>query len=342
MAKKKSVLSQPTTTSVGPSTGDLKGRFKARSIPLETDFAALIDVADCGRKATGLSPDFTPATDTGLMLDSNSQLKVQPDANNGVKVDASGVGVVANAAKGVMVDASGVGVVANPAKGVMVNASGVGVNHDATLQIVNANQLGVTQNYVTKSGDSTITGGSLTIASDNEGISFYDGARIFKQSGVSSLRWYKGINNATPQICNNDGSNASNIATENYVNNSMLSWKRLIGQLHDCDLYAEVGGVRLFAKSGINPCAVHVYHVNNTILVDWYNHMATLNGVAPSRQIGKVLYNNGGETFVGTPVIDMYLFPTTASAGSVLNDLTYSRYSDLSNYYVGSATFSVI
>jgi hypothetical protein len=124
MAKKKNILSQQT---VGPSTVDLKSRFKERSIPLETDFAALIDVADCGRKAVGLSPDFDPADNTGLILDSNSQLKVLPDANKGIKVDVSGVGVVVDSYKGIKVDESGVGVVVESNKGIKVDTFGIGL-----------------------------------------------------------------------------------------------------------------------------------------------------------------------------------------------------------------------
>jgi hypothetical protein len=115
-----------------------------------------------------------------------------------------------------------------------------------------------------------------------------------------------------------------------------------VPHIHDGNLYAEIGGIGLFAKSGVNPCVSHVYHVNNTILVDWYNKMAKLNGVAPNRQIGKVLFNNDGNTYAGTTVIDMFIFATTASAGSVLSELIYSRDASLLAYYTGNATFPSI
>lgn len=316
-------------TSVDIHVEALKDRFKARSIPLETDFWDLIDVADCGRKAVGMSPDVTPVTNTGLTLDNDTgQLKVQPEPDKGISVTDNGIGVVVA-----------------PDKGIQLDANGIGVNHDDTLRIINGNQLGVADNYVTKSGDSTIKGGSLTIESDNEGISFYDGARIFKQSGVSSLRWYKGTNNALPQICDNNGNNASNIATENYVNNtvnnSVVGWKKIIAELHGCDLFADYYGIRLYAKSGINPCVVYVYCVNNTILVDWYNRETTLNGVAASRKLGKTHYSHDGTTS-GTPVIDMFIFPTVANVGSELRDLLCSWDDELGTYYPGNAVFSSI
>ncbi|MGK0602886.1 hypothetical protein [Yokenella regensburgei] len=136
MSKKKNTPALQTT--VGPNIEDLKSKFVAHSIPLEADFANLIDVADCGRKAAGLSPDVdTPATDTGLMLDSTTgQLKVKPETDKGISVTDSGVGVVANAAKGIIVDGSGVGVVANAAKGIIVDGSGVGVVANAAKGII--------------------------------------------------------------------------------------------------------------------------------------------------------------------------------------------------------------
>jgi hypothetical protein len=242
----------------------LKERFQARSIPLESDFSDLIDVADCGRRTAGLSPDVTPVLDTGLTLDSTTgQLKVQPEQDKGISVAAKGVGVVVAQNKGIQLDAAGIAVKPNAARGVMVDASGVGVNYDTTLQIVNANQLRVTQNYVTKSGDSTISGGSLTFASDDKGISFFGGSRIIKKYG-SNMLWYKGTNNAPPQICDNNGGNASNIATENYVNNYVNGYGSSANMNGDV-LAFEIGSIGdywpvdidfIFSKSWSNAAAM--------------------------------------------------------------------------------------
>jgi hypothetical protein len=112
---------------------DLKDRFQARSIPLETDFWNLIDVADCGRKAAGLSPDVvTPATDTGLVLDNTTgQLKVQPDSE----------------------------------KGIVVSNSGVGVNFDNTLCITTNDQLSVSESiYLRQHLSKTVTTSGLAFA----------------------------------------------------------------------------------------------------------------------------------------------------------------------------------
>lgn len=111
MRNEDSTQGNKTMSSVGPSKNEMKSHFKARSIPLEVDFENLIDIADCGRKAVGLSPDYTPVLDTGLILDGISgQLKVQPSAAKGIAVDSSGIGVKVDATKGITVGANGVGV----------------------------------------------------------------------------------------------------------------------------------------------------------------------------------------------------------------------------------------
>ncbi|MFJ3368252.1 tail fiber protein [Pseudomonas sp. NPDC086251] len=75
--------------SVGPTTVSLKEKFSAQKIPLQTDFADLIDVADCGRNAVGLNPTQPGGTGAGLLLDQDARLAVVPGA--GMAVDATGV-----------------------------------------------------------------------------------------------------------------------------------------------------------------------------------------------------------------------------------------------------------
>ncbi|WP_157644791.1 hypothetical protein [Burkholderia ubonensis] len=90
------------------TTDALKARFRARSIPLESDFANLIDVADCGRKAVGLSPGqggpgsgLNLSTDTGLLsVKTGAGIKIEDtsvcvEAGPGISVTDRGVGVVA-------------------------------------------------------------------------------------------------------------------------------------------------------------------------------------------------------------------------------------------------------
>ncbi|RAY96052.1 hypothetical protein DP187_23940 [Enterobacter cloacae] len=222
-----------------PTTEELKSRFQARGLPLETDFHDLIDVAECGRRAVGKNPGQTPNPDSGLMLDGTQQLVVKADVARGLAVSGSGVGVNTSAGNGLTVagnqlkvalggtpglelTGTGLQVKADVARGLAVSGSGVGVNIDTTLRL-NNNQIGVPDNYVTKTGNSTIKNGSLSFETDNTGVHFYGGSKIVKSSD-SNMRWYKPSNNSMPQICDYNGSNPSNIATEQYVVNKINSW----------------------------------------------------------------------------------------------------------------------
>ncbi|WP_036768618.1 tail fiber protein [Photorhabdus australis] len=138
------------TKSIGSSTDDLKKRFKEGSIPLQTDFSELIDIADIGRKACGQSPeqngpgkglklddDGTLSVDisNGLINQTNaicvgqgngivvSSTNVAVKAGNGISVDTNGVAV--KAYNGISVDSDGVRVKAY--NGISVDSNGVGV-----------------------------------------------------------------------------------------------------------------------------------------------------------------------------------------------------------------------
>ncbi|WP_124321836.1 hypothetical protein [Pseudomonas chlororaphis] len=147
-----------TLSSVGPTTASLKEKFSAQKIPLQTDFANLIDVADCERKAVGLSPAQPGGAGAGLLLDAEERLAVLP--GNGISVGAS-VGVMVEANKGLIVGANGVavqagngisvgasvGVTANAGRAIIVDSGGVGINYGSTLQVTNQ-QLGVSDNFL--------------------------------------------------------------------------------------------------------------------------------------------------------------------------------------------------
>lgn len=129
--KKKSSASRAISvqqTDVGSPVLELKSRFQARSIPLEADFADLIDVADCGRKAVGKSPDVTPVEDTGLVLDGvTGQLKVLPETDKGISVTNGGIGVIVNQEKCISIDNSGIGV--NVGTGLVINNNMLNVSY---------------------------------------------------------------------------------------------------------------------------------------------------------------------------------------------------------------------
>ncbi|WP_323836675.1 tail fiber protein [Photorhabdus africana] len=143
-----------------PSADDLKKRFKAGSIPLQTDYEHLIDMADIGRKATGQAPQQN-GPGAGLKLDVNGTLNLKMgtisdladkgfsplmlkndilsvdlgsgliNKDNGISV-GQGNGIVVNtdniavkAANGITVDGSGVSVKAG--NGISVSGNGVEV-----------------------------------------------------------------------------------------------------------------------------------------------------------------------------------------------------------------------
>lgn len=73
-----------------PQADALKERFKAGSIPLQTDFADLIDLANIGRQAVG-GADGQTGPANGFTVSSAGLLQLKP--SDGITVDGSGVGL---------------------------------------------------------------------------------------------------------------------------------------------------------------------------------------------------------------------------------------------------------
>lgn len=107
-------LARVDERAIGPAADELKKRFSARKIPLEGDFADLIDIADCGRMAIGKGP---------------GQLGKEPGA--GLRLEADGR-LSAKAGKGLTVDSDGISVTAGP--GILVEADHVQVRISTGLQ----------------------------------------------------------------------------------------------------------------------------------------------------------------------------------------------------------------
>ncbi|TNH42980.1 tail fiber protein [Photorhabdus luminescens] len=152
--------------STRPSVGDLKNRFKEGSIPLQTDYADLINIADIGRRACGQAPqqngpgkglkladdgtlnlkmgtlasqDFSPlilekdilSVDLGSGL-VNKTNGICVGQGNGIAVNNDNVAV--KAANGITVNSSGVAVKAN--NGINVDTNGVSVKaKNATIKV---------------------------------------------------------------------------------------------------------------------------------------------------------------------------------------------------------------
>ncbi|WP_053067800.1 tail fiber protein [Xenorhabdus khoisanae] len=157
---------------VGPDIDKLKDKFKEGSIPLQTDFNQLIDIADIGRKATGQAPNQNgPAKgmrlgEDGLLqlkLDEKyahanySPLRLHDDAlvvgvgnglinfkksneigvndGNGIRIDDNKVAVELADNKGLVVDSNGIAI--KPGNGVKFSSDGaLTVNSaDSTIKV---------------------------------------------------------------------------------------------------------------------------------------------------------------------------------------------------------------
>lgn len=188
MSNQTLVKNVTATAPVGGKTADLKNQFAAGSIPLDTDFSELIDIAECGRRAVGQSADQSDnSVGSGLALATDGasvgKLSVLPKANAGITVDSSGVGV--KAGSGVTVDAYGVSVdqsVIFP-KGMIMMFSGTtipsgwvlcdGNNGTPNLiaRFILAGEIAGEHSSTVVSGNSGSQGFSVTTAASNANIS---------------------------------------------------------------------------------------------------------------------------------------------------------------------------
>ena len=141
---------------VGESTADdLKDTFIEGYVPREEDYAALIDLAEAGRKALGYNETshapgpgliitadvlaVNPYVDGGLEVSSpgvgvkqsdtigssTSGTNVIPDTTKGIKVGTGGVEAFPDINNGINVDANGIAIIADTNKGMTVGVDGV-------------------------------------------------------------------------------------------------------------------------------------------------------------------------------------------------------------------------
>ncbi|NHB88007.1 tail fiber protein [Photorhabdus tasmaniensis] len=202
--------------SSSPSADDLKKRFKEGSIPLQTDYADLINIADMGRKACGLAPqqngpgkglklgddgtlnlkmgeissqDFSPlilekdilSVDLGSGL-VNKTNGICVGTGNGIVVNNNNVAV--KPANGITVDSNGVSV--KPNNGINVDTNGVSVKvKDKTIN-VESTGISVRLGWGIKIGDGLDIKASNGINVDSNGVSVKAGNGITVNSnGVS-------------------------------------------------------------------------------------------------------------------------------------------------------------
>ncbi|MDE9481492.1 tail fiber protein [Xenorhabdus bovienii] len=212
------VQEQPTLSdakAVGSSIDQLKEKFKEGSIPLQTDFNTLIDIADIGRKACGQSPqqngpgkglklddsgtlslkmgtissqDFSPlilekdilSVDLGSGLINNSN-GISIGQGNGIVVNKNDVAVKLVANKGLIVDKNGISI--KPGNGMKFSADGAlaAKSADSTITV---DGLGIRINlgYGVKVGNGldvkTHANGGIGIGSDGISVKTGNGIKI--------------------------------------------------------------------------------------------------------------------------------------------------------------------
>ncbi|TMU73955.1 hypothetical protein FGA82_22055 [Pseudomonas fluorescens] len=187
-----------TTMSVGSSTETLKDRFGPQKVPLASHFSDLIDVADVGRKAVGLSPDQLPGQGQGLQLDEHLKLAVLPQPAGGLNVNGTGVGITVEADKGLVLGAAGLALQAGsgisvggmgvdvklrPNKGLSITAEGLAIRAGSGINLTKAG-VGIT----TEAGMGLVVGANGLAVQPGDGIQLGDmgvGVKVEANKGLS-------------------------------------------------------------------------------------------------------------------------------------------------------------
>ncbi|BEO21343.1 hypothetical protein SMQC19_46900 (plasmid) [Serratia marcescens] len=148
-----------------PQADALKDRFKAGSIPLQTDFADVIDLANMGRQAVGGTEGQTgPAN--GFTLSSEGRLELKP-----------------NAAKGIGVDEDGIAVKVNTNNGLKMTSEGIAINDGVSIEFSSTGRLDLKVKKdggvsVGPEGASVIPGEGITIGSSGVGVRAGNGIAV--------------------------------------------------------------------------------------------------------------------------------------------------------------------
>lgn len=163
-----------------PQADALKERFKAGSIPLQTDFADVIDLANMGRQAVGGAEGQTGPAD-GFTLSSMGRLELKPNAAKGISVDQDGVAIKLKTISGLVMDKDGVsvkpkgdsGIELKDAAGISIKAgNGISVDKDGITVKMEGNK-GL---QVNNNGISVKTGNGIVVTSSGVNIALASGA----------------------------------------------------------------------------------------------------------------------------------------------------------------------
>ncbi|CDH32121.1 tail fiber protein [Xenorhabdus bovienii] len=190
------VQEQPTLSdakAVGSSIDQLKEKFKEGSIPLQTDFNQLIDIADIGRKACGQSPQQN-GPGKGLKLDNSGTLSLKMgtisnqdfsplilekdilsvDLGSGLINNSNGISV--GQGNGIVVNKNDVAVKLVANKGLIVDKNGIAIKSGNGIQFDSSGAL------ESKPADSTITVDSSGIkvkVNTGKGIKVDNGLQVY-------------------------------------------------------------------------------------------------------------------------------------------------------------------
>ncbi|MDE1494610.1 phage tail protein [Xenorhabdus bovienii] len=190
------VQEQPTLSdakAVGSSIDQLKEKFKEGSIPLQTDFNTLIDIADIGRKACGQSPQQN-GPGKGLKLDDSGTLSLKMgtissqdfsplilekdilsvDLGSGLINNSNGISI--GQGNGIVVNKNDVAVKLVANKGLIVDKNGIAIKSGNGIQFDSSGAL------ESKPADSTITVDSSGIkvkVNTGKGIKVDNGLQVY-------------------------------------------------------------------------------------------------------------------------------------------------------------------
>ncbi|MDQ0430977.1 hypothetical protein ABIC12_002754 [Pantoea agglomerans] len=253
--------SEPQPTNL-PSADDLKERFKAGSIPLQTDFADMIDLANIGRLAVGGAKDqFEPAD--GFTLSPQGLLQLKPNENKGISVDQDGVAVKVDD-KGIEVDKSGVAI--KEGNGIEVDQDGVAVKAGDGIKIDNKGvSLRLGKGLKHSNGDLEVNcklNGGLSASKEGTWVIAGKGIDV-NNSGVE-VKAANGIEVTSNGVSVRLSNDQSGLRTDrdNSLALNKFAWLRTMCGLHEAQFYVYEAGIAVFFCNIDRGCVAYVYGRN--------------------------------------------------------------------------------
>lgn len=284
-----------------PSADYLKERFKAGSIPLQTDFANMIDLANVGRKAVGGAENQTGPED-GFTLSTEGLLQLKPNEDKGISVDQDGVAVKVD--NGIEFDEGSVAV--KGGEGIEVGETGVAVK--------GGNGIEVSQDGVTvKAGRGIeIDGGGVTLPL---GVGLKHGTQGLDvkcklDGGLDASEEGTWVIPGSGIIVNSDGvgvklsNDQSGLSTDGNKGLALneYAWIRTMCGLHGADFYVQEDGIAVFFCNIDTGCVAYVYGRNGKCVSPDATKM-NLGGNDNIPEKVLILFPINGESAIATQII---------------------------------------